>query len=344
MKILKKLLCVLLPLAAALSAYAAEPGLTPEKISCAAEDMQLFYHYLNPGRDNALKEFTPKCGGQQGTVIMPEWLDKAVPAMAERKVWNDPEEGKLSEAVVWQTPFSILYEFADLTRKTLVGTGDKGPVSPFICEKEYTDIRMRFMLSVDRIARSRLNDSFEGRGKGLFSTLNMIMLRMDGVTGAISAHDKAGFDNNAAEAAELSRDLFAQLFSAPRQEPVYRYRPEPRVLPGYRGVSLPVPGYQTLFLNSGERIDLLVTFEAITGKGVKNMVTATILQNVVVLKISKPDAMDGLSVVQLLCNPNEAQYAVLSLAQSKSVNIIRRSPGDVEMHPMEIASFVKLFR
>ena len=344
MKIFKKLLCILLPLAAALPAYAAESELTPEKISCAAEDMQLFYHYLNPDRDKALKEFKPKCGAQEGTVKMPEWLDKAVPAMAEHKVWNDPDEGKLSEAALWQTSSSILYEFADTTRKTLVGAGDQKPASPFMLETNYNDIRIRFMLSVERIARARLNDSFEGRGKGLFSTLNMIVERMDGLTGAISAHDKAGFNKNAGEAAELSRDLLAQLFSAPRQEPVYRYRPEPRVLPGYRGVSLPVPGYQTLFLNSGERVDLLVTFEAITGKGSKDMVTATILQDVVVLKVSRPDAMDGPAVVQLLCNPNEAQYAVLSLAQSKSVNIVRRAPGDVEMNPMEIASFVKLFK
>ena len=39
--------------------------------------------------------------------------------MLEHKVWKDPEEGDLSEAQVWQTPFSILYELAATTQKTL---------------------------------------------------------------------------------------------------------------------------------------------------------------------------------------------------------------------------------
>ena len=69
----------------------------------------------------------------------------------------------------------------------------------------------------------------------------------------------------------------------------------------------------------------MVTFEAMMGKGAKEMVTATILQNIVVLKVSRPDSPGGTGVVQLLCNPNEAQYAVLSLAQCKSVNIVRRA-------------------
>ena len=49
-------------------------------------------------------------------------------------------------------------------------------------------------------------------------------------------------------------------------------------------------------------------------------------------------------VVQLLCNPNEAQYAALSLAQGSSITLIRRAPGDTEMRPMEIASFRRLIK
>ena len=74
------------------------------------------------------------------------------------------------------------------------------------------------------------------------------------------------------------------------------------------------------------------------------MVTATILQDIVVLNVSKPDSPDGPGVVQLMCNPNEAQYAALSLAQSKRMNVTRRAPGDTELHPMEIASFKRLFK
>lgn len=119
---------------------------------------------------------------------------------------------------------------------------------------------------------------------------------------------------------------------------------KPEIIPGYRGVSLPVPAVQTLFLNAGDRVDLLVTFEAITKGDVKEMVTATILQNIIVVNVFRPGDADGTGVVQLLCNPNEAQYAALSLAQSKRMNVTRRAPGDVEMQPMEMASFKKLFR
>lgn len=45
-----------------------------------------------------------------------------------------------------------------------------------------------------------------------------------------------------------------------------------------------------------------------------------------------------------MCNPNEAQYAALSLAQSKSINIVRRAEGDFTMGPMEIATFRRLFK
>ena len=68
------------------------------------------------------------------------------------------------------------------------------------------------------------------------------------------------------------------------------------------------------------------------------------LQNVVVIKVHKPDTPAGTGVVQLLCNPNEAQYAALSLAQANNIVIARRAPGDTEMRPMEIASFRSLFK
>ncbi|MBI4803518.1 MAG: hypothetical protein HY796_13440 [Elusimicrobia bacterium] len=342
MKVLKKLL-YMLPFAAALPVYAAQSEKPAGTSLCqAAEEMQLFYYYLKPGIEAYIKDTKTQCPGPEKSFKMPDWLQKALPAMTERRVWKDLEEGDLSEAALWQTPMSILYEFAEATRKTLLA--NETPIFPFMLEKEYNDMRMRLLLSVDRLARARLYDSFEGRGKGMFSTLSRIIEQMDALTRAISVQEKAGFYNSAGEVVELSKDLFAQLFSAPRQEPVYRYRPQPRIMDGYRGVSLPVPGYQTLFLNSGERVDVLVTFEALLGKGAKETVTATILQNIIVLKVFRPDAPGGTGVVQLLCNPNEAQYAVLSLAQSKSINIARRASGDVEMHPMEIASLVKLFK
>ncbi len=89
---------------------------------------------------------------------------------------------------------------------------------------------------------------------------------------------------------------------------------------------------------------MLVTFEALLGSGSKETVTATMLQNVIVLRVTRPDTAGGGGIVQLLCNPNEAQYAALSLAQGKTINLVRRAPGDFEMRPMEIVSLRKLMK
>ena len=354
MKVIMKALFIAAAVAASgMRAQAAPPDVTEEEISCAAEDMQLFYYYLAPAPDAGIKERKSKCPGAEAVIKMPDWLVSDLPAMRARKVWKDPEEGELSEAAVWQAPVSALYEFAYKTQKTLPAASTAAAVSPFTFERDYNDMRTRFILGVDRIIRSNLENSFEGRGGGLLSTLNMLMERMDNLADAVSARDEEGFYKSAGETAKLSRELFAQLFSPPGAGGAYRnnsvfykynYVLKHRIVEGYRGVSLPVPGAQTLFLDSGDRVDLLVTFEAVTKGDVKEMVTATMLQNVIVLNVSRPDRADETGVVQLLCNPNEAQYAALSLAQSKRVNIIRRAPGDVEMRPMEMASFRKLFK
>ena len=49
------------------------------------------------------------------------------------------------------------------------------------------------------------------------------------------------------------------------------------------------------------------------------------------------------STVSLALNPNEAQYLALALKQGDPT-VIMRGLGDVEIHPMEMASFRKLFR
>jgi hypothetical protein len=348
MKIMIRLL-ILVPLLAANAARAnAGPAPGPGEVNCAAEEMQLFYYYLNPAMDDAIKEFKPQCVGSPATIKMPDWLQKAKPAMLERKVWKDPEEGELSEAALWQAPVSILYELASTTRKTLPAAEGKPGPSPLDLEGDFSDIRLRFVLSVDRLTRAKLEDSFEGRGKGMLSTMNMVMERLDKIKDALAESDNDAFNKNTGEALKLGRGLFAQLFEAPRGGDGYKftpqYTPKAFIVPGYRGVSLPVSGQQTLFLESGDRIDVLVTFEALLSGGVKETVTATMLQNVVVLRVSRPDTPGGGGVVQLLCNPNEAQYAALSLAQGKTINLIRRAPGDFEMRPMEIASLRKLIK
>lgn len=116
---------------------------------------------------------------------------------------------------------------------------------------------------------------------------------------------------------------------------------------GYRGTPVAVTGDQLLFVKKGDRVDVLVTFDARMedkdGKERKEKITSTFLQNVVVINVHKPAKVSETGAVELLLNPVEAQYAALAIAQG-SVNIVVRAPGDTELHPMEIASFRKLIK
>jgi hypothetical protein len=117
-------------------------------------------------------------------------------------------------------------------------------------------------------------------------------------------------------------------------------------VPGYRGMALSIAGDQLLYLKRGDRVDVLSTFDVLLGKvnSEKDKVTATILQNILVLNVRQAEKMDGTGAVELLLNPQEAQYLALSAVHDKYLNLIRRAPGDVELHPMEVASFRKLIR
>lgn len=63
-----------------------------------------------------------------------------------------------------------------------------------------------------------------------------------------------------------------------------------------------------------------------------------------VLEIAKSKSDTTKSVLFLAVNPNEAQYLALTIDGEYTLRIINRKKGDVEMHPMEMASFRKLFR
>ena len=108
--------------------------------------------------------------------------------------------------------------------------------------------------------------------------------------------------------------------------------------PGFRAVTLPILKHQLINLKPGERVDLMVTFDAILAKGEKEKITATILQNVLVLTVNLAETTVGLMV-----NPNEAQYAALATDKGE-LWLLVRTPGDTEVKPMEMASFRKLFR
>lgn len=118
--------------------------------------------------------------------------------------------------------------------------------------------------------------------------------------------------------------------------------PAPTLPSGYRAMALPFPSHQLRFVEPGDRVDILTTFTAEMGekgKTRKEEVTATIMQNVVVLAVDRTEG-----VIQLIFNPNEAQYAALFAVKDKTLWLTKRAAGDTEMKPMEMASPTKLFR
>ena len=134
-----------------------------------------------------------------------------------------------------------------------------------------------------------------------------------------------------------------------------------KVTPGYRGAVLGVENEMMKLVKPGDRVDVLVTFDA-QFQDRKEKVTATILQNVLVLGVggdlgqgmnmrdaaNREKAQDSAAafsdkgVLSLALNPREAQYLALSTRLGETTVVIR-GLGDLEMHPMEMASFRKLF-
>ncbi|MEK7656157.1 MAG: Flp pilus assembly protein CpaB [Elusimicrobiota bacterium] len=135
-----------------------------------------------------------------------------------------------------------------------------------------------------------------------------------------------------------------------------------KIPPGFRGAILSIEPELKALIKPGDRVDVLVTFDALMADNRKEKVTATILQNVLVLgvggnlgqgmtakdagdkdKSDQASAFSERGILSCALNPNEAQYLSLAMKQGE-VTVILRGLGDVEMHPMEMASFRKLFR
>ena len=187
------LFCLIAPLFLYLPSSASAAVLTKSQmaeVNCAAVKMQLFYYYLAPERDEKLKDYPVKCKGATYNVKMPSWVDAVVPSMLATKVWRDPEEGEISEAALWQTPVSIVYEFMELTKKTFPREEMGAEISPGLLVKEYADIRIRMQMSLDRLYRSKRGDSMNGRGRTLMAIFNLILKEMESIADAISSADR----------------------------------------------------------------------------------------------------------------------------------------------------------
>ncbi len=199
-----------------------------DEVSCAALKTQLFYYYLAPDRDPKVVNFPMTCKGVKSTYVMPKWVGPVVIEMTGRKVWRDPEEGEISEATLWQTPVSIVYEYLELTRKTFPPEAGGANIQPALLVKEYADIRIRFQMSMDRLYRARtrditMGDSMEGRGRTIMAQFVLILKEMESIADAISSTNQRRYADAVTASAVIAQDSFRVLGRAPR-----RYEPPPR--------------------------------------------------------------------------------------------------------------------
>ncbi len=222
---MRKLLAVIF----LLGAFAGKPAVAGvftqeemDQISCSAMKTQLFYYYLSPDRDPKVLNFNMTCKGSKITLEMPKWVEAAVPEMVGRKVWRDPEEGEISEASLWQTPVSILYEYLELTRKTFPPEAGGASIQPGLLVKEYADIRIRFQMAMDRLYRARtkdlnMGDSMNGRGRTIMAQYALVLREMESISDAISSTNSRRYAEAVTASAVLCEDSFRTLFRAPRK-------------------------------------------------------------------------------------------------------------------------------
>ncbi|MCX5795264.1 MAG: Flp pilus assembly protein CpaB [Elusimicrobia bacterium] len=136
-----------------------------------------------------------------------------------------------------------------------------------------------------------------------------------------------------------------------------------RIPPGYRAATLGIEPELKALIKPGDRVDVLVTFEALLVNNRREKMTATILQNVLVMAVGTNlgqglDAKDAKTLAEkedrtaafaekamiaLALNPNELQYLELAKEQGKT-SVGMRGLGDNLMHPMKVALFSELLK
>lgn len=317
------------------------------ELDCSAKKDKLFFDYLSSSGTPVFKNYKFRCARGKETINMPAWFEAEIASMTARTVELGSE--KYSEARLWQLPFGILHEIFDLTKKTMSPKDGGLALHQRFLVRDYSDIMVRYNKSLANLRKARLAGSFGGRGDAVFAYLARAQYEMDSLDQNFEVGSPLSFYERSEAVLRNAEDAFAALFgegvAGVSGEFSANYKTNPRLLAGYRAVSLELPVYQLEGVKRGDRADLLVTFENVSTGNVREMVTATILQNVEILSVSKSmDASVAKGSVRLLVKPVESQYAALSAVQGKELTLAVRAEGDLDSKPMEIANFRKIIK
>jgi len=164
--------------------------------------VQLMYHYFKKDHDPSIKT--------------PAWLDRSLPAMLKRGVWQDPDDGVLNEAQLWQAPMAVLYEFYELTRGTFPPEYGGRLARASDLADQYRDSAAKMAMAVSRLRKARLEGSLDGRGRGALDVLDKIVLETDGLSSALAAKDESRFKPAVLAVAARTQDLFKVFANRPR--------------------------------------------------------------------------------------------------------------------------------
>lgn len=165
--------------------------------------VQIFYHYFKKDRDPG--------------VPVPKWVEQTLDPMLKRPVWQDPDEGILNEAQLWQAPVSVLYEFFELVRKSFPPDPYGGQfIPPGNLVRDYEDNRIRFQMSLDRLVRARLGNSLGGRGRAVLAHFDLINKQMDSVMDGLINGDTQRYKDAVVGIGALSNAAFDVLQTDPR--------------------------------------------------------------------------------------------------------------------------------
>jgi len=157
---------------------------------------QLLYHYFKKDRD-------PR-------ISAPAWLDAQMTALA-RPVYEDPDDGWLTEAQLWQAPLAVLYEFYAVTRRTYPLEYGGFLVKPLTLADDYRDVDEKMKLSVGRLRSLHLEGSLGGRGRTAIERLEKISAEIDGLAGSLAAKDDSRFKTSTLAVAGQTFNLFQDL-------------------------------------------------------------------------------------------------------------------------------------
>lgn len=115
-----------------------------------------------------------------------------------------------------------------------------------------------------------------------------------------------------------------------------------RMREDYPAFSAPIAADKAAAVRAGDRVDVLATVDAAGPAGVKkHKRTITLLQNVLVLDISKSVCRPSQRILLLALNYLQVQQAALAW-DTAEIQIVVRNAADTETYPMESASLSTL--